>query len=54
MCFKIDHTEEGEQKRNGQNWSRTSDTRIFSPLLYHLSYLAIDYPSPYIMIGRLA
>ena len=27
---------------NGQNWSRTSDTRIFSPLLYHLSYLAID------------
>ena len=25
----------------GQNWNRTSDTRIFSPLLYHLSYLAL-------------
>ena|GEM_PF-4811883 len=25
----------------GQDWNRTSDTRIFSPLLYHLSYLAI-------------
>ncbi len=24
----------------GQNWNRTSDTRIFSPLLYRLSYLA--------------
>ncbi len=24
----------------GQNWNRTSDTRIFSPLLYQLSYLA--------------
>ena len=22
----------------GTNWDRTSDTRIFSPLLYHLSY----------------
>jgi hypothetical protein len=28
-------------KKNGQNWNRTSDTRIFSPLLYRLSYLAI-------------
>jgi hypothetical protein len=26
----------------GQNWNRTSDTRIFSPLLYRLSYLAIE------------
>lgn len=25
---------------SGQNWNRTSDTRIFSPLLYRLSYLA--------------
>ena len=25
---------------DGQNWNRTSDTRIFSPLLYRLSYLA--------------
>ena len=22
----------------GIDWNRTSDTRIFSPLLYHLSY----------------
>lgn len=27
-------------KENGQNWNRTSDTRIFSPPLYRLSYLA--------------
>jgi hypothetical protein len=27
-------------KKYGQNWNRTSDTRIFSPLLYQLSYLA--------------
>ena len=25
---------------DGQGRSRTADTRIFSPLLYHLSYLA--------------
>ena len=24
--------------RGGIDWNRTSDTRIFSPLLYHLSY----------------
>ena len=24
----------------GQRWNRTTDTRIFSPLLYRLSYLA--------------
>ena len=24
----------------GQGWNRTTDTRIFSPLLYRLSYLA--------------
>lgn len=29
-----------ERKEVGQNWNRTSDTRIFSPLLYRLSYLA--------------
>gem|GEM_PF-5303670 len=28
------------QEKCGQNWNRTSDTRIFSPLLYQLSYLA--------------
>ena len=27
--------------KNAQNRNRTSDTRIFSPLLYHLSYLGI-------------
>jgi hypothetical protein len=26
--------------KNGQSRNRTNDTRIFSPLLYHLSYLA--------------
>ena len=30
---------------NAQNRNRTSDTRIFSPLLYQLSYLGIDYKS---------
>ena len=25
----------------GIDWNRTSDTRIFSPLLYHLSYDAL-------------
>ncbi len=28
-------------KNNAQNRNRTSDTRIFSPLLYQLSYLGI-------------
>ena len=27
--------------KNAQNRNRTSDTRIFSPLLYQLSYLGI-------------
>ena len=27
------------KKKNAQNRNRTSDTRIFSPLLYQLSYL---------------
>ena len=27
-------------KHGGQRWNRTTDTRIFSPLLYRLSYLA--------------
>ena len=27
-------------KRGGQGWNRTTDTGIFSPLLYRLSYLA--------------
>jgi hypothetical protein len=28
------------EKENGQGRNRTADTRIFSPLLYQLSYLA--------------
>lgn len=27
-------------ENGGQTWNRTRDTRIFSPLLYQLSYLA--------------
>ena len=26
----------------GQEWNRTTDTGIFSPLLYQLSYLAVS------------
>ena len=29
--------------KNAQNRNRTSDTRIFSPLLYQLSYLGIQH-----------
>ena len=29
--------------KNGQGRNRTDDTRIFSPLLYQLSYLAPHY-----------
>ena len=31
---------DNELARNGQGQNRTADTRIFSPLLYQLSYLA--------------
>jgi hypothetical protein len=30
----------GREKNGGQGRNRTTDTRIFSPLLYQLSYLA--------------
>jgi hypothetical protein len=30
----------GRVKENGQGRNRTGDTRIFSPLLYQLSYLS--------------
>ncbi len=33
----------------GIDWNRTSDTRIFSPLLYHLSY---DARQPNSTLGR--
>ena len=29
------------QKKGGESRNRTDDTRIFSPLLYQLSYLAM-------------
>jgi hypothetical protein len=35
----------------GQRWSRTTDTRIFSPLLYQLSYLAICLSSDSFAVG---
>ena len=34
-------------KYGGQSWNRTSDTGIFSPLLYRLSYLAVRIPAVY-------
>ena len=32
--------EKNGKKNGGQKWNRTTDTGIFSPLLYQLSYLA--------------
>ena len=32
-------------KNGGQGWNRTTDTGIFSPLLYRLSYLAMEIAS---------
>ena len=32
-------------RNGGQGWNRTSDTGIFSPLLYRLSYLAMEIAS---------
>jgi hypothetical protein len=34
-----------EANVNGQGGNRTPDTRIFSPLLYQLSYLAAERQS---------
>ena len=34
--------------KNAQSRNRTSDTRIFSPLLYQLSYLGIRQIKPFI------
>ncbi len=31
-----------QRKKDGQSQNRTGDTRIFSPLLYRLSYLALE------------
>ena len=42
-----------KELKNAQSRNRTSDTRIFSPLLYQLSYLGIDgdnYHGFYIII----
>ena len=38
--------EQKKKIKNAQSRNRTSDTRIFSPLLYQLSYLGISV-SPY-------
>jgi hypothetical protein len=35
---------EGGRESGGQGQNRTADTRIFNPLLYRLSYLAISRP----------
>ena len=35
----------GSMPCSGQGQNRTADTRIFSPLLYQLSYLALPTPS---------
>ena len=42
-CHPEERSDEGSDfrySRNGQGRNRTADTRIFSPLLYQLSYLA--------------
>ena len=38
--------------KNAQNRNRTSDTRIFSPLLYQLSYLGIYKTGARILLLR--
>ena len=37
---------------SGQGRNRTADTRIFSPLLYQLSYLAAKPTRPKVVISR--
>ena len=39
--MRID-AENQAQKKGGETRNRTADTRIFSPLLYQLSYLALS------------
>jgi len=36
----------------GQEWNRTTDTRIFNPLLYRLSYLAIAFGVYFLQMTR--
>ena len=38
----LNYTRKSNMKYNAQNRNRTSDTRIFSPLLYQLSYLGLQ------------
>src|SRR6266700_1446539 len=38
--FPLHSRHDQSRKSNGQGQNRTADTRIFSPLLYQLSYLA--------------
>ena len=37
------------QTKNAQNRNRTSDTRIFSPLLYQLSYLGMSFMQTFVI-----
>ena len=39
----VKHSAQKSLLRNAQNRNRTSDTRIFSPLLYQLSYLGMFF-----------
>ena len=41
-----------ENHSNGQGQNRTADTRIFSPLLYRLSYLAKPLSHNHLPIDR--
>ena len=41
-------------RRNAQGRNRTTDTRIFNPLLYRLSYLGIRYSSLLFLAALLA
>ena len=56
MCTKSLATGNSARKEcvilnGGQGRDRTADTRIFSPLLYQLSYLAIPF-APEVRYGK--
>ncbi len=38
LCLLLLRPAWSRQFHGAEEWSRTTDTRIFSPLLYHLSY----------------
>ena len=43
----------GSRLGGAQGWNRTTDTRIFSPLLYRLSYLGQIERAAYLIFLRL-